>query len=646
MKRILLSILFVLCVSCLKADIRLPRLVSDGMVLQREKSIKIWGWAAPNERVTISFNQQQLSARTSAEGKWMVEMKAMKAGGPHQMVIQGTNRIVLKNIVLGDVWVCSGQSNMELTMHRVKDKYEAEIKKSSNPLIRQFFVSTKYNFKESQNDLNQGAWEEANPASVLRFSAAAYFFAKDLFEKYHIPIGLINASVGGTPAESWMSEDALNEFPHILKSVVKFKDDHYLQSVMRQNTESAKQWYDTLALSDKGKGPKPWYAENYDASSWGLMRMPAFWEDEGLKNADGVVWFRKEVDLAAEMAGKVAELSLGSMADVDSTYVNGVLVGTTNQKYSARIYTVPQGLLRAGKNSIVVRLINTSNSGGFVKDKPYHLRINDRRIDLQGEWRYLVGALLKPMPPQTVIRYLPLGLYNGMIAPLLNYNIKGFIWYQGEANASRAAEYQKLFPALIKNWRKKWNDDTLPFLFVQLPNYLKVKEQPSESKWAELREAQLRTLNVPYTGMAVTIDIGEWNDIHPANKADVGKRLALAAQKVAYLDERVISSGPVYESMQIRGNKIVVKFNNAGSGLALKDNLPLKIAIAGKDKHFVWASYEMDKDQIRVWNDSVPNPVAVRYAWADNPQGANMMNKEGLLASPFRTDDWLAESYR
>lgn len=646
MKKIFFALFFVLCVSCLKASVRLPRLVSDGMVLQRGKPIKIWGWATPGEQVNISFNRQQVSTRAGQDGKWMLEMKAMQAGGPHQMIIEGTNRIVLKNILLGDVWVCSGQSNMELTMQRVKDKYAAVIKTAANPLIRQFFVSTKYNFKAQLDELSNGNWEEVNPVSILRFSATAYFFAKDLFEKYQVPIGLISASVGGTPAESWMSEDALAEFPHFLESISKFKDDHYLGSVADNNTKMAKQWYDTLAMSDKGKGKEPWYAPTYNANHWPLIKMPAFWEDEGLKNVDGVVWLRKEIDLPAEMSGKAAMLMLGSMADSDSTYVNGVLVGATNQKYTPRIYKVLPGLLKSGKNSLVVRLINTSNSGGFVKDKPYKLLISGKTIDLEGNWQYQIGAALKPMPAQTVIKYLPLGLYNGMIAPLLNYKVKGFIWYQGEANSSRAAEYRKLFPALIKNWRTKWDDDTLPFLFVQLPNYLKAKEQPSESKWAELREAQLKTLSTPYTGMAVTIDIGEWNDIHPANKADVGKRLSLAAQHVAYQNEAVVYAGPIFESMRTQGNKIFIQFKHTGSGLATKDNLPLKIAIAGTDKSFKWASYQIDKDQLIVWNDSIQNPVAVRYAWADNPQDANLINKEGMLASPFRTDEWIPIVYR
>jgi sialate O-acetylesterase len=340
------------------------------------------------------------------------------------------------------------------------------------------------------------------------------------------------------------------------------------------------------------------------------------------------------------MIGKPARLLLGRVVDSDRTYVNGKFVGSVSYQYPPRKYDVPRSLLKKGKNIIVVRVINNIGRGGFILDKPYQLLMAGQTIDLKGTWQYKLGAVMDPLPPKTFIEWRPLGLYNGMIAPLLNYTIKGVIWYQGESNTARPLEYQRLFPAVITDWREKWNQGDFPFLYVQLANFMEVKNQPTESNWAELREAQLKTLDVPNTGMAVAIDIGEWNDIHPLNKADVGKRLALAALKVAYGDKEVVYSGPIYQSMRINDNKIILTFTHIGSGLVIQEGSELNhFAIAGADKKFVWAKAKIKGNKIIVWNDKITNPVAVRYAWADNPDSANLYNKEGLPASPFRTDD-------
>jgi sialate O-acetylesterase len=296
-------------------------------------------------------------------------------------------------------------------------------------------------------------------------------------------------------------------------------------------------------------------------------------------------------------------------------------------------------VLREGRNTIVVRVISNIGKGGFVPDKSYELICAGQTIDLKGEWQYRLGARMEPLASQTFIRWKPLGLYNAMTAPLINYAIKGVVWYQGESNADRPVEYRKLLPALIRDWRSKWGQGDFPFLIVQLPNFMEAKDQPSESNWALLREAQLRTLSLPRTGLAVTIDIGEWNDIHPLDKKDVGKRLALAAQRVAYGDESVVSSGPIYQSMKIEGNKVIVSFTQTGSGLVAKNGELTSFAVAGADKRFVWAQAKIEDNKVVVWSEKVPNPVAVRYAWADNPQGANLYNVEGLPASPFRTDE-------
>jgi sialate O-acetylesterase len=624
------------------SEVRLPRLVSDGMVLQRGNSAKIWGWAAADEKVAITFNGKTYNDTTGKDGKWAIMLSGLKAGGPYEMEIKGSNRFTLRDILIGDVWVCSGQSNMDLTMARVEERYTDVIANSDNPTIRRFFVSKRYDFNTPQEDLESGYWESANPQTVLRFTAAGYFFAKALYEKYKVPIGLIHASVGGSPAEAWLSEDALKEFQAHLEMAKKFKNDDYVNKIANKDKAISDAWYGHLQEKDKGMADdqKPWFDPTYDASDWATMNVPGYWADGPLGHVNGVVWFRKEIDVPASMTGKPAKLLLGRVVDSDRTYVNGKFVGSVSYQYPPRKYDLPENLLKAGENIIVVRIVNNIGRGGFIPDKPYQLSAAGHTIDLKGPWQYKLAATMEPLQSKTFIEWQPLGLYNGMIAPLLNYTIKGVIWYQGESNTARPREYQTLFPALIADWRQQWNQGNFPFLYVQLANYMQVKDQPSESNWAELREAQLKTLTVPNTAMAVAIDIGEWNDVHPLNKEDVGKRLALGAQKVAYGDDDVVHSGPLYRSKKIEGNKIALTFTHIGSGLIAKGSGELKhFAIAGTDKKFAWAKAKIEGDKIIVWNDDIANPVAVRYAWANNPEGANLYNKEGLPASSFRTDE-------
>ncbi len=621
--------------------VRLPRLVSNGMVLQRDSGVKIWGWADAGEKITVKFNGKTYKTTAGTDGKWKVKLSKTKAGGPYTMEIDASNHMRLKNILVGDVWVCSGQSNMVLPMSRVSPLYGDVIAAAKNDSIRQFLVSMEYDFKSPQQDLKSGRWVSANPETVLNFTATGYFFAKALYEKYRVPIGLVNASIGGAPAGAWLSEEALKEFPEHLETAIKFKDDDYIDKVRAKDKNNSDSWYRLINERDEGlaAGGKKWFNPGYDASEWPTMQVPGYWADGELGPVNGVVWFRKDIDLPGSMDDKPGKLLMGTIVDSDKIYINGKLVGQTSYQYPPRRYDVPPNLLKKGKNTIVARVVNTSGRGGFVKNKPYQLSADGQTIDLKGRWQYKLGATMDPLPPTTFIQYKPLGLYNGMIAPLLNYTIKGVIWYQGESNTGRGLEYRKLFPALITDWRQKWSQGKFPFLYVQLANFMAAKDQPSESGWAELRDAQLKTLAVPKTGMAVAIDIGVWNDIHPLNKKDVGQRLALAARKLAYRDRRVVHSGPIYKSMKIKGNKAIIKFKNTGGGLLAKGGELKHFAIAGPDKKFVWAKAEIKRKKVIVWNDEVDNPVAVRYAWADNPEGANLYNKAGLPASPFRTDD-------
>ena len=623
-------------------NVRLPRLISDGMVLQRDAAVKIWGWADKGEKVTIDFNGKTYNTAVDPDGKWMVTLSPSKAGGPYDMEIKGDNNITLKNILIGDVWLCSGQSNMELDMETLKDKYPQEIAGSGNDSIRQFEVPDKYYFDAPRDYVESGSWQPANPKTVLRFTAVGYFFAKELNHKYHVPIGLINASLGGSPIQSWMSEDTLKAFPEDFATLQKYKDPDYIKQVEDKDKAAGDAWYGRINNEDKGLslGEKPWFDPACDVSQWKTMNVPGFWADGPLGNVKGVVWFRKDIDVPASMAGKPARLWLGRIVDSDETYLNGEKIGTTGYEWPARKYDVPAGFLKEGKNTIVIRIINCNSwaRGGFVPEKPYELVGAGQTIDLKGPWKYKLGATSDPIQPKTFIQWQPVGLFNGEIAPLLNYRIKGVIWYQGEANTRKPSAYQKLFPAMVADWRKRWGEGNFPFLYVQLASFMTPKDQPSESSWAELRESQLKCLSVPNTAMVVTTDIGEAADIHPQNKLDVGKRLALAAENLAYGDKDVVYSGPIYKSMKVDSNKIILTFTDVDGGLTARGGELKYFAIAGPDKKFVWAKAKIEGDKIIVSSDKVANPVAVRYAWADNPDIANLYNKAGLPASPFRTD--------
>jgi sialate O-acetylesterase len=637
---VLFVLLLLLNVGSICAQVRLPRLVRDSMILQRDTRINIWGWAAKNEKINIKFNNKSYKTTTGSDGKWLIQLQPTKGGGPYTMDITGSNKISLKEILIGDVWICSGQSNMVHQMNIHDVTYAKDIAEANNPQIRHFWIPTLTNLQGPQDDLPTGYWKPAIGNDVRPFSAVAYFFAKKIYEKYHVPIGLINASVGGTPIEAWTSEEGLKDFSAIQATIMKNKDTAYINGANRAAFNNAVR----PQQNDLGMlGEKKWFDVSYIPKGWKTINVPGYWEDQGIRDLNGIVWYRKEIDIPASMTGKQARVFLGRIVDADVLYINGKEVGNTTYMYPQRRYNVPADVLKAGKNIFVVKVTNTNGKGGFVPDKPYCIFAGNDTVDLKGEWQYKVGEVYQPRSGGAggggiSAQNQPTALYNAMVAPLINYTIKGFLWYQGEANTNRAEEYAKLQPAQIMDWRKKWKQGDLPFLYVQLPGFMDYNYLPSESQWAGLRESQLRSLSVPNTAMAVAIDLGEWNDIHPDNKKTVGDRLALAAEKLAY-GENLIYSGPLYESSKVEGNRITIIFSSVGSGLLTNDGEePGEFAIAGADKKFVWAKAKLEGDRIIVWNDAVANPMYVRYAWADDPVNPNLFNKEGLPATPFRTD--------
>jgi len=624
------------------AQVMLPQIIKDSMILQRDTKINIWGWAPKGEKVSVKFNGKTYRTRTGDDGKWKVQLSPMKAGGPYTMDISGKNKITLHDILIGDLWLCAGQSNMEHQMKLHSVYYPEEIANANYPEIRQFKIPNITNLTGPQKDLPGSSWKWADPENVRDFSAIAYFFAEALYQKYHVPIGIINASWGGVPIESLMSEESLQSFPDILKTIEKNKDTAYVNGANRKAFAAMRSMPhpEDIGMTQK------WFSPSYQPKEWHRIAIPGFWADEGAKGLNGVVWYRREIDVPASMTNVPAKVFLGRIVDADELYINGVKVGSTGYMYPQRRYPVPDGVLKPGKNLFVVRVTNNFGKGGFVPDKPYELIAGNDTVDLTGYWQYKVGLLNEPHRGfgnfggfGVALQNQPTALYNTMIAPIVDYGIKGFVWYQGESNTDKPDEYAKLQPAMIADWRNKWKEGDLPFLFVQLPGFGDYNYLPSESQWATFREAQAKSLSLPNTGMAVAIDIGEWNDIHPDRKKPVGDRLALAAEKIAY-GENIVYSGPIYQSQTIEGTKIIISFTHTGTGLSTNDGeVPAEFAIAGEDKNFVWAKAKIEGDKIIVSSEQVPNPKYVRYAWADDPVNPNLINKEGLPAAPFRTDE-------
>ncbi|HNR97831.1 MAG TPA: sialate O-acetylesterase [Planctomycetota bacterium] len=617
-------------------------LFSDHMVIQRDAPVPVWGWTEPGREVAVTIAGVRATARAAADGKWLARLAPLAAGGPHVLEVTGPRRIVLADVLVGDVWICSGQSNMQWPV-AASQAAEAEIAAADLPAIRLFTVPRRTAMEPEP--LVAGAWTPCSPRSVPNFSAVGFFFGRELYKELGVPIGLIDSSWGGTVAEAWMSAEALAPMEDFARPVAEMKElaaagksgeDRFAQLMAR--------WW---RENDPGSKEEPrWENPAFDAAAWKTMRLPSKWEDAGLPNFDGLVWFRKEIELPAAWAGKEAILRLGPIDDRDTTWVNGARVGEGDDWTVPRTYKVPAGTLVAGRNVIAVRVLDTGGAGGLV-GAPDQLALElagggAPAVPLAGPWSWreavplarLGAAPQKPGSNPNVVTVL----YNGMIAPLAPFAIKGAIWYQGESNADRPAQYRRLLPALIRDWRARFETGDFPFLVVQLANFMAPQKEPVEAGWAELREAQLLTAQAdPKVGLAVTIDIGAADDIHPRNKQDVGRRLALEALRIGGGGD-IVSTGPEYAGMELRGGEIVLRFRGVGGGLVAGGGGKLKgFAIAGKDGKFAWADAAIAGDTVVVASPAVPEPVAVRYGWANNPD-CNLYNKEGLPASPFRTD--------
>jgi len=649
--RVLLLCLFLLTAKIGYGQITLPACFTDNMVLQQQAKVNLWGTETPGKNVTIitSWNNKTYKVTGDAHGNWKIKVSTPVYGGPYTITFNDGTVTTLKNILIGEVWVCSGQSNMEMPL----TGFYGDVLNLNNELadaanhseIRMLKIDNKTSFTPLNNVQTKGGWAVCGPQTVRDFSAVAYFFAKNLFMDKHIPIGIINSTWGGTVAEAWTSRSALKTMPAFAPFVNAAENGLTQEKLDARYQTELRSWIDSINVKDAGglqSGKLLWAEPGFDDSAWQKMNLPTYWQQAGVPDYNGTMWFRKKVTIPAAWAGRDLKLNMGGIDDYDVSLFNGTEIGHTELFIYKRSYTIPGSLVKAGENTIAIRVFDNGGLGGINKG-PLQLSLatdTTGQIDLAGQWSYhKANALAQlPQPPtQSNSANRPTLIYNAMINPILPYTIKGVIWYQGESNADRATQYRHLFPLLINDWRQKWGEGNFPFYFVQIANYA-ATDQPPAADWPALRDAQLSTLTLPNTGMAVTIDIGDAHRIHPQNKQEVGRRLALIASAKTY-GENISYSGPIYKSQVINGNKIELKFSHTDNGLLAKGDTLKGFVIAGADKKFYPASAIISGNKVVVSSSDVPNPVAVRYAWANNPV-CNLYNGANLPASPFRTDDW------
>lgn len=611
------------------ADVKLPQIFRNNMVLQRDAPLRVYGWASPGEKVNVSLSNQSGSATADRSGKWNITLAALPAGGPYELKVDGKNSIVLKDVLIGDVWICSGQSNMQWTVEQTGfNEIDTAFLQHGN--VRLFTVDLDMDYQPKDDIKGGNGWNKLTKDNIKWFSAVAYHFGKSLNKELHVPIGLVSVNLGATSIETWMSNESLLKFP-------QFRNDVHNKSYAELNSAFEKirdNWFKKYYY--KGIGvDEEWFKPGTDLSQWKPINASGnTWVDEpGLKDHDGAVWFRTTFDLPANFNGKTFHVGMLQIDDYDIAWVNGVKVGENFGAFNHHGYDVPADVLKPTGNVLVVRVFDVGGIGGFVTHPFWGNDI------IRGQWIYRKGESIdakkfpKPEFPNATPFSSPSVLFNGNIAPLTNMTIKGAIWYQGEANADRAEEYLGLFPEMINDWRKRWNVGDFPFVFVQLANYEAESPQPVASKWAELREAQASVLrSLPHTAMACAIDIGEAGDIHPKNKEEVGKRLASAFMNNV--------SGPTFKAIKIANDKIIVEYQTPDLITKDKYGFVRGFQVAGDDQKFYWAKAVLNGDKVEVWSERVSKPVAVRYAWDNNPGPLDLYNETGLPALPFRSDSW------
>ncbi len=637
MKKFVFStIFFFLIGDTVSAKVRLSGLFTDNMVLQRNASIPVWGWAAPQETVKIQFHHQQKKVKADNNGKWTLNLDAEHAGGPYELVVTANDTIRIVNVLVGEVWILSGQSNMEFTVNR-GDHAKEEIASANYPFIRHAKVITHIN-SLPEEDARIYGWNICSINTVGDFSAAGYFFAKRLYDSLKVPVGLINATWGGTQIETWISRQGFESsaaFSQMIAAMPLISID----SLYKLKIKATELRIETLmGTKFKELQPEKFMESGCNDAKWPEINIPQVWEVQRIGELDGVVWLRKTILLPASDFNTAAILELSKIDDMDITYVNGIKVGSTNQWDAKRKYILPAGTLKEGKNYIAVQVTDNGGGGGIYGDAAdLKLTLNNSTYSLAGTWKFQVESIQKAVSENS----FPSLCYNAMINPLIPFSCKGILWYQGESNIGRAYQYRTSFPLLINDWRKKWNKPGLPFYFVQIAPFNTGGNSNYGCAIAELREAQTMALDLPNTGMVVTTDIGNFLDIHPTNKQDVGKRLAAIALNNLY-GKKMVCNGPVYETMKIKGSEVEITFNQMGSGL-MTTSFTGELGgfeIAGNDQVFHSAKARISGNRVVLISDKVLSPVAVRYGWSPDTDKCTLFNREGFPAVPFRTDQW------
>lgn len=633
-------VIFCLLISqSIRAEIKLPGYFTDNMMLQRDMPIKIWGWGNRYETVTVSIHDQKVNTRCKKDGTWEIILSPIPYGGPYSLTVQGKeNSIKIENILIGDIWLCSGQSNMEWTVEQSANSKQ-EVQNANYPEIRALKVPK--SIKNSPQDNFNAQWEICSPSTVGAFSGIAYYYARALYKEVQIPIGIINASWGGTDIETWISDEAFTALPSNVQKQYNMEVVNNLEEYIRQNKGQKQAFLDAME-NDPGINNQ-WFIPGFNTVAWEEMKVPGEWGTTPLSLIDGHVWFKYDLNLTCTEAGRPATLSLGTIDDADITWVNGTKVGNASGWDTPRIYSIPPGILKEGSNNITVRVTDNGGSGGmWGQEADIYLEIDNTRHSLAGNWKYQMSVAnadyhVLDITPNMVHS----SLYNTMIHPLTPFRIKGVIWYQGENNVGAGYDYRTLFQTQIKDWRTRWGYE-LPFYWVQLANLYPEDTTPVESSWAELRESQAMTLELPHTGQATIYDIGDAYSIHPTNKQEVGRRLSLIALHKDYGRDSLVYSGPTFQNVSFKENTAVITMNTYGSQLTIHNKYGYLegFSIAGEDRKFVWAKAFIDANgKIIVYNENIAEPVAVRYAWSNNP-AANLFNAQGLPAIPFRTDSW------
>ncbi len=635
MKRLHLSLALFFVPLSLFADVKLPAVFSDGAVLQRGREIPVWGRADAGEKVAVDLAGKSAQTVAGADGRWKVTLPALEAGGPWVLTVKGNNTVVVRDVLVGEVWLASGQSNMELPMYVLKDRYADIVAGCTDSQLRTFKIVPAWNFDGPRDDLGAATWSSANPKSVLGFSGVAYFFARELREKLGVPVGVVDATLGGCTIQSFLGEKALETFPADLAEGLRWKDADLVKATTDTEGAAQRSWDEALDSADPGLDPAaPWSAENFDDSDWALVPVPVRFADVGFAGS-GSVWLRRTFTVPVPMAGKPARLNLGRIVDADVAFVNGVRVGGVPFQYPQRRYEIPAGLLHEGANTVAVRVLVDSGNGEIVAEKPYEIVSEAGTIPLAGCWKFHAGVTMGNRPGQTFIQWKPTGLFNAMVAPLGGFPIAGVLWYQGESNSGDGDRYGAYFKALVAQYRGQFGAET-PVVMMQLPNFMEPTTGVADGGWAKFRDVQRRSLSIPGVALVVGIDLGDWNDIHPENKADVGHRMALAARRLAYGESKLASSGPLVSGMRVEGAKAVLSFTEIAGGLVAIGGGELRqFTIAGADGVYHEAHAVIVGDTVVVWSPAVPQPVSVRYAWANNPAGSNLTNTSGLPASPF-----------